>query len=231
MLTAKVCVRYEGNWTAELTEHDVSAQFPASTFRNREYIGLMTLETSEFETVLQIIEDAPTVLEVDVVERYDRQDGTTAATLFLEGVLTEFTPAQTLLYEGFLPMGPTTLENGRECFDLLLRNRDELTAAVEALEEFGHVSVERISQEFSREVTPSSAEWQELLASIPARQRELLNLAVREGYFEIPRETTLEEIAEELGITKTTASNHLRKVERQMMEFFVPYLNLSGVDT
>ena len=98
------------------------------------------------------------------------------------------------------------------------------------LSEFGAVSVERISNDYSRQVTPSAAEWQELLGTIPARQRELITLALEEGYFEIPRETTLEELAEEMGITKTTASNHLRKVERAFMEFLVSYVNLAADD-
>lgn len=38
---------------------------------------------------------------------------------------------------------------------------------------------------------------------------------------------TLEEIADEMDITKTTASNHLRKVERQLVEFILPYVNLA----
>lgn len=227
MLTAKVCVRYEDNWTADLARHDVSAQFLASTFRNRRYIGLMTLETTEFDTVLDIIEHGSSVTSVDLLERYEGRGDSASATLFIEGQLMEFTPAQTLLYEGFLPLGPTRLEDGRECFDLLLTDRDELANAVELLEEFGPVALERISREFRSEVTPSTAEWQDLLDSIPARQRDVLNTAVSMGYFEIPREATLEEIAEELDITKTTASNHLRKAEKRIVEFLVTYLNLA----
>jgi predicted DNA binding protein len=132
------------------------------------------------------------------------------------------------MYEGFLPIGPTSLKNGRECFDLLLHDRDELSKAVELLSEFGSVSVERITEDFRREVVPSRAEWQELLASIPPRQRELLNLALDQGYFEIPREITLEELAAEMEITKTTASTHLRKAERTLIEYLLPYVNLAA---
>ncbi|WP_338730353.1 helix-turn-helix domain-containing protein [Haladaptatus sp. DJG-WS-42] len=51
------------------------------------------------------------------------------------------------------------------------------------------------------------------------------------GYFEIPRQATLEEIAEEMGIAKATASNHLRKVQRQLVEFLLPYINLAVQET
>lgn len=228
MLTAKICVRYEGDWTAELERYDVFAEFLASTFRDRRYIGIMALETAELEPVLAVIESHRTIDSVTVIERYDADETTrTAATLFLRGNLTEFTPLQTLLYEGYLPLGPTVLENGRECFDLLLNDREELSKAVDLLGEFGGVSVDRISQDFRREVYPSRAEWQELLSSIPDRQRELLNRAVERGYFEIPRQVTLEELAEEMDITKTTASTHLRKAEGQVMAYLLPYVNLA----
>ena len=42
-------------------------------------------------------------------------------------------------------------------------------------------------------------------------QRELLQTAVRMGYFEIPRKHTLEEVASELDISDTSASQRLRR--------------------
>ena len=229
MLTAKICVQYDEDWTAELARHNVFAEFLASTFRHRRYIGIVALESDDLDASLAVIGDHQAVDEIDVLERYElRHADQESATIFVRGVLTEFTPLQTLLYEGFLPIGTTKLENGRECFDLLLNDRDELSKAAEILSEFGPVAVERISNDFSRQVTPSAAEWHELLSSIPSRQRELITLALEEDYFEIPRQTTLEELAEEMGITKTTASNHLRKAERSLMEFLVTYINLAA---
>ena len=231
MLTAKVCVRYEEDWTAELARYGVFAEFIASTFRNRRYIGIVALEADDLDASLAVIKNHQATDDVDVLERYELDHADReSATLFVRGSLTEFTPLQTLLYEGFLPIGPTKLEDGRECFDLLLNDRDELSKATEVLSEFGPVSVERISRDFSRKITPSAAEWQELLGSVPPRQRELITLALEEGYFDIPRQTTLEELAEKMDITKTTASNHLRKAERSIMEFLVTYVNLAADD-
>lgn len=228
MLTAKVCVQYEGDWTAELSQYDVFAEFLASTFRDRRYIGIMAVEADDLDAVVDVVENHTMIDSVEVLERYESDSsGRVAATLFLEGNLTEFTPLQTLMYEGFLPIGPTELEHGRECFDLLLNDRDELSKAVDLLSEFGNVSVNRISPDFRREIVPSHAAWQELLSSIPPRQRDILNAAVERGYFEIPREVTLEELADEMDITKTTASTHLRKAESKIVEFLLPYVNLA----
>lgn len=232
MLTAKVSVRYEDNWTAELVRYGAFAEFIASTFRNRRYIGIIALEADDIDASLDTIRNHKGTETVDVMERYELgHSGRESVTIFVSATLSEFSPMQTLMYEGFLPIGPTQLENGRECFDLLLNDREELSKATEVLSQFGSVSVDRISKDYSRRITPSAAEWQELLGAIPARQRELVTLALDEGYFEIPRETTLEELADEMDITKTTASNHLRKIERSFMEFLVSYVNLADHNT
>ncbi len=229
MLTAKVSVQFDGDWTEELRRYNVFGEFLASTFRNRQYIGLMTLETDDFEGTREAIESHRDVESIEVIETYTLDHSSrTNATLFIRGSLSQFSPLQTLMYEGFLPIGPTKLENGRECFDLLLQDRDELADVTDILREFGSVQIERISKEFRREITPSAAEWQQLLSSIPDRQRELLTLALERGYFNIPRAVTLEELADEMGITKTTASNHLRKAEQQVMEFLIQYITLAS---
>jgi predicted DNA binding protein len=208
VLTAKVSVQFDGDWTEELRRYNVFGEFLASTFRNRQYIGLMTLETDDFEGTREAIESHRDVESIEVIETYTLDHSSrTNATLFIRGSLSQFSPLQTLMYEGFLPIGPTKLENGRECFDLLLQDRDELADVTDILREFGSVQIERISQD---------------------RQRELLTLALERGYFNIPRDVTLEELADEMGITKTTASNHLRKAEQQVMEFLIQYITLAS---
>lgn len=229
MLTAKVCVEFQNDWTEKLRQHNVFGEFLASTFQNRHYIGLMTLKTDDFDATLEIIKSHDDIESVDVLERFAAEESSrTAGTLFLRGTLSQFSPLQTLMYEGYLPIGSTKLENGCECFDLLLENQEDLSDVTDILGEFGPVHLERVSQDFKREITPSTTEWHELLASIPDRQRELLTLALEHGYFEIPRQVTLEELADHMDITKTTASNHLRKAEQQLMSFLIEYVNLAA---
>lgn len=42
------------------------------------------------------------------------------------------------------------------------------------------------------------------------------------GYYEEPRETTYEEVAERVGCTATTVGEHLRKVEATVLREVVP---------
>ncbi|WP_233563362.1 helix-turn-helix domain-containing protein [Haloarcula sp. Atlit-7R] len=53
---------------------------------------------------------------------------------------------------------------------------------------------------------------------LTARQREALATAREAGYYDVPRNGSVEDVAEELGCAPSTASNHLRKAEAQLVE-------------
>ncbi len=53
------------------------------------------------------------------------------------------------------------------------------------------------------------------------RQRELLAAALRAGYYEVPRECTLAELADSVGIDKSSASTILRRGEATILEWFL----------
>lgn len=224
MLTAKICVSFEDDWTADIGRFDASAEFVASRFLEGYYIGLLTVETDRFDAIVEIIGSHPTIESVERVERTEMASGRTVGTLFIKGVLDEATPLQRILEEGFLPLRSATLEEGRECFDLLLADRNELARATAILEEFGPVTLERVTKGFRREIVPSQTEWQAILQRMPSRRREILDTAIERGYYEIPRGITLDELAEQHGISKSTASDHLRKAEKEILEFMLPYL-------
>lgn len=231
MLNVKIRVEYKDDWTAALRDYDVNGQFLASTYRGRRYLGIisLTIAESDVEGVLATIREHDTtasleVLESSTVQYRDRQ----TVTVLVRSNYLEYTPLQILLYEGYLPFGAFgELENGQMTFDLLIEDRDSISDAVSLLREFGTVQVERITQDFQSHVIPSTAEWQSLLQAFPDRQREILNTAVEMGYYELPREVTLAELAEEIGVAKTTVSQHLRKAERRVVEFVVQYLSLA----
>jgi predicted DNA binding protein len=53
------------------------------------------------------------------------------------------------------------------------------------------------------------------------RQRWLLHEAMERGYYDTPRRITLVELADELGIAKSTCSETLHRCEGRVMEQFV----------
>ena len=50
------------------------------------------------------------------------------------------------------------------------------------------------------------------------RQRECLQAALRLGYFEVPRECTLAELADRLGVDKSTASETIRRGQTRLVK-------------
>jgi predicted DNA binding protein len=67
-----------------------------------------------------------------------------------------------------------------------------------------------------REREPAATE-QRPLRALTDRQREALDVAYHSGFFEWPRESTGEEIAQRLDITAPTFLEHLRRAERDVV--------------
>ncbi len=52
-----------------------------------------------------------------------------------------------------------------------------------------------------------------VLDSLTARQREILTVAIKRGYYDNPRECSLTDLAEELGVNKSAVSGILHRAE------------------
>ena len=52
---------------------------------------------------------------------------------------------------------------------------------------------------------------------LTTRQREVVEHALDVGYFEWPRRTSSEELAADLGVTRATCLEHLRKAEEKLL--------------
>lgn len=106
----------------------------------------------------------------------------------------------------------------RETWTVLLDSEDGVGLFYDSLQvsladgirfEFGHIG-------------QASKRRTELFApqNLPAEQREALIAAVRRGYYERPRQITLEELAEELDCPRSTLSYRLRSAESKLAKSF-----------
>ncbi len=57
----------------------------------------------------------------------------------------------------------------------------------------------------------------QLASLLTDRQQELLELAVDEGYYEMPRRATLRDLADQVNISAGTVGEHLRKIETKVI--------------
>ena len=60
---------------------------------------------------------------------------------------------------------------------------------------------------------------------LPQRRREVIDLAVRRGYYKMPRKCTQRELADELGVRQGTVAEHLQSAEGVIIESWAEQSN------
>lgn len=108
-----------------------------------------------------------------------------------------------------VPIPPVEFARGGELGVTLVGTQDGLRTVLDRIPTAVDVEVERLAT-YDEPVTFAGA-------SLTARQREAVAVAVDRGYYAVPREGSLADIAGELGCAPSTASNHLRKAEAAIM--------------
>lgn len=188
---------------------DVSTSFPSATFRllTGAPVGGRVLELGEVrasnpEAVADAVEGHPDVISYDQLHIDDEQS------------IAQYETAERQLYE-FLgdsslpPEFPLTVENGWMEFDVTV-SREQFEAIGMRLDASG-LEYELLSVVEGRDP-------EDLLTE---RQRECLTIALRQGYFEVPRGCTLAEVADQMGVDKSTASETVRRGSARALEWFL----------
>lgn len=106
--------------------------------------------------------------------------------------------------------------------------------AVEAVAEFSPRTEMQRTLEYVRDVYPSASlvslvtkestavqTEQSALDSLTEKQREALEFAYHSGFFERPQRQTAEEIAHELGVSRSTFLSHVRAAENKLLKAFL----------
>lgn len=107
------------------------------------------------------------------------------------------------------PAFPITVQDGWFEYDLTVTQKD--------FERF-RVGLEQSNRPFELVSIVHHLETNGLLTD---RQREVLNTALRRGYFEVPRECTLEELATSLDADKSTVSEVLRRGDAKIVKWYL----------
>lgn len=191
-------------WVAEVSE-----AFPAATFRllTAAPVEDRTVELGEVtggavEAISEAIRDHPDVVAYDrlhvdaerALARYESTDQRLFAFLGRPSVPPEF---------------PVVVRDGAMEFDVTA-TRERFEAVGDALDASG----------FEYELL-SVTGGMDPAGLLTDRQRECLAAALREGYYEVPRECTLADLAATLGVDKSTASETLRRGEARVLKRFL----------
>ena len=188
---------------------EVSRTFPDATFRlltglrtGDTAVELGEVVTDRPDAVSDAIRDHPSVV---VYRRLDAAE---------ETVLARYETTDVALYEfaagpALAPEYPVTVRDGWFAFDLT-GTRAEFDRLRDGLEASG------LGYELVSVVGDEGSD-----GPLTERQREVLETALRLGYFEVPRECTLADVAAALDVDKSTASGVLRRGEARVLKRFL----------
>lgn len=93
--------------------------------------------------------------------------------------------------------------------------------SVAGVNEFESQLPDDISLELE-EIGEHSPEGDRLWAQLTERQKEILQAAIRLGYYNSPRDATYGDIAADLGISAGTVGEHLQKIEKRILTRVAP---------
>lgn len=204
MTNTRLSVRLpEGQWKRDVTgEHpETVISFPSMVLSEAHAIEVVVLSGETADPCLWAIRDHPAVLDSTVIcrdsERTIVQIETTDSVL-LSAAKQAGTPLSF----------PVTLWDGKLLVDLL-STRERISALGDHLDTDGvHFEVVHIRDDHG---------IRDLLTE---RQREVVAAAVNCGYYETPRTCSLTELADELGIAKSTCSGTLQRAEEAIINHF-----------
>jgi predicted DNA binding protein len=187
----------------------ISREFPDATFRvlsavprEEDGFGLVEVRTDEPDAVVAWMEAADAVTAVEPIRRES------------DVVVVQFETSQPLLLASVQASGvplslPVEIQNGQARLELTA-SRDRIAALGEAFDDLGVTySLDRLYESV------------EAAAPLTEKQRETLLAALEQGYYDTPRDTTLSELADELGMANSTLSELLHRAEESVVKAFV----------
>jgi predicted DNA binding protein len=194
----------DGPWVGEVSREFPEARIQVLTATPGEGAGfaLVEITADDIEEILAAIEAHETIAELSVMSLSD-------------GVATVQVEAHAPLLMAAARQAGIPIEMPVEIADGVARI--DVTGAHERVAEFGH-TLREIGANFEVEYVQQRLNPDELLTE---RQREILLEAVDLGYYEVPRTCTLTEVADHVGIAKSTCSEVLQRVERTVVREFV----------
>ncbi|MXV63800.1 helix-turn-helix domain-containing protein [Natronorubrum sp. JWXQ-INN-674] len=173
--------------------------------------------TGTLERGLHELRDHPNMTECYILSKLENvaQIGTT---------IEETNAMHTIQENGGYITGPFQIENGRERWHVGFDDDDAEDRALAELDRHNEYTVEDRDQFGPTalfdllENSDSALRLLEGCRSLTETERDTFEAAARKGYYETPRETTLDELAAHFDISKTAVSMNLRRSERKVLK-------------
>lgn len=216
-------------------ESDVSADHPDVIYRSlssmtgsgtvRKRIIELAGPTDSIETFLDDFRAKRPVTEAKLMTDIDAPRVFVAVTM---DVSTLDPIAEKIAKLGVHFKNGTTIIGGWEQWTVYLSDGDELQQIVEAIEASGNETEIARNVPIDDVEASDHIEFSRLIHDLTPRQREVLTTAIAFGYYRPKKDTSIEEIADAVGIASTTAWEHLARAERKIMEEIGTFLGIGS---
>lgn len=205
-------------------ESDISAEFPGVTLRS---VSSMTGTETKRKRIIEVSGDPDEIAAF--LERFRATDpilladplsplGGSRVYVVMEYDVRRWDSISERLSDiGVHYRMGTTISAGWERWTLYLEDDENVSEVMERLREGGNDVQLAKNVELSEMTMEPQLDASQFLADLTPRQRDALATAIGLGYYGTDRETTVEEIAAEMGIAPTTAWEHLARAESKVM--------------
>lgn len=194
----------DGIWAGEVTRRYETAEIHvlAALAGDESGVALAKITHPDLPSVISDIRTADAVTDFAVLER--RENGVLVQVETVLPILLE--PAR----RSGIPLEmPFTVRNGEVVWEVTA-SHDRLSTLHDQLDQFGiSFTVDSVYGELDSTESLTPQQW------------DVLTVAVREGYYDTPRRCTQEDVAEKLGLAKSTCSETLHRAEERIIKQFI----------
>jgi len=190
-------------WIGQITREYADARFRilSALPGDDSGVGLVEVTAEDLPAVVRAIDQAPEVVQLNLLKRHD------------DTALVQFETSDPMLLFPIMSSGiplemPFDIVAGEAAWDITT-SQDRLSELGEQLDAFGiQFTVEEIRYHLQTE---------QLLTD---RQQSLVETAIEAGYYDTPRRCTLTDLADDVGLAKSTCSETLHRAEGKIIKEF-----------
>jgi hypothetical protein len=203
-LTVSIGIKHRDCWHYKISKALQATILVRYTYvlPNRQLYGYQTIVTPAVNSIAPYLSKLPEIRKYNILSvGSGRADVVTWAE---QSSILEF-----LLRTNCVFVGPTVVRDGIENWHIMAPSREDLQEAIASLERYAEIAYIRGSDAPGAE------------GGLTDKQSAALAAAVEMGYFDTPRRASVEDLAAKLGVSPSTAVEHLRKAEKKVLENYL----------
>lgn len=170
-------------------------------------LGILHYVVGEFEAYVAELEAIPSVLDYDIVRDDDERFYVYHRCIVDGGAQALF---ETFTRDTLLLVPPIEFSDDGAATFSLFGDSEEVQTALDSIPK---------TITFDMHAVSGMADTPEVTGTmLTVRQREAIEAALSLGYYDIPRESDYEDVAEAIDCAPSTAAEHLRKAEKKLVQ-------------